>query len=240
MENNIVENFLELVDIDDVIFTDEYINMVDISVDEDSSFLLSNGLISHNSASSNSRLYRDPQTQGFYLLKGKVANVSKMTQKDILNNKEIVGLMNSIGLELNTKLNFEELRYNEILICCDADFDGDAITGLLINFFAYQWKELFERGMVYRVMTPLTIISKGKDIKYFYTNDDWVEYQKKNSIKGWEVTFCKGLGSLNGEAYKDMMETPRKIRLNWDETSKELLNAWFGDDVNLRKNMLKD
>lgn len=121
MENKIVENFLELVDIDDVIFTDEYINMVDISVDEDSSFLLSNGLISHNSASSNSRLYRDPQNQGFYLLKGKVANVSKMTQKDILNNKEIVGLMNSIGLELNTKLNFEELRYNEILICCDMD-----------------------------------------------------------------------------------------------------------------------
>jgi DNA topoisomerase-2 len=74
-----------------------------------------------DSAASNSRLYRDPQTQGFYLLKGKVANVTKMTQKDILNNKEIVGLMNSIGLELNKKLNFEDLRYSEILICCDAD-----------------------------------------------------------------------------------------------------------------------
>ena len=93
--------------------------------------------------------------------------------------------------------------------------------------------------MVYRVMTPLNIISKGKDIKYFYTNEDWIEYQNKNSIKGWEVTFCKGLGSLNGEAYKDMMENPRKIRLNWDDTSKEMLNAWFGDDVNLRKNMLQ-
>jgi DNA topoisomerase-2 len=192
-----------------------------------------------DSAASNSRLYRDPQNQGFYLLKGKFANVSKMTQKEILNTKEVVGLMNSIGLELNTKLNFEELRYNEILICCDMDFDGDSITGLLINFFASQWKELFERGMVYRVMTPLNIISKGKDIKYFYTNEDWIEYQNKNSIKGWEVTFCKGLGSLNGEAYKDMMENPRKIRLNWDDTSKEMLNAWFGDDVNLRKNMLQ-
>jgi DNA topoisomerase-2 len=192
-----------------------------------------------DSASSNARLYRDPQTQGFYLLKGKFANVSKMTQKEILNTKEVVGLMNSIGLELNTKVDFKSLRYNEILICCDADFDGDAITGLLINFFASQWKELFEKGMIYRVMTPLIIASKGKDNKYFYTDAEWVKYQENNSIKGWEVTFCKGLGSLNGEAYKDMMENPRKIQLNWDNTAKELLHAWFGDDVALRKNMLK-
>lgn len=192
-----------------------------------------------DSASSNARLYRDPQNQGFFLLKGKFANVSKMTQKEILNTKEVVGLMNSIGLELNSKVDFKDLRYNEILIATDMDYDGDSIMGLLINFFASQWKELFEKGMIYRVLTPLSIITKGKDIKYFYTDEEWNKYQETNSIKGWEVTFCKGLGSLNGETYKDMMENPKKMKLNWDNTSKEMLNAWFGDDVNLRKNMLQ-
>jgi hypothetical protein len=64
----IVENFLELVDIDDITLKEEYTNMVDISVDVDQSFLLSNGLISHNSASSAFRKYRDPQTQGAFSL----------------------------------------------------------------------------------------------------------------------------------------------------------------------------
>ena len=55
----IVENFLELMDIEDVILTDEYVNMVDISIDVDQSFLLSNGIVSHNSAISSFRKCRN-------------------------------------------------------------------------------------------------------------------------------------------------------------------------------------
>ena len=49
---DIVENFLELVEIDDLIKTDEYKNMIDITVEDDETFVLENGIVSHNSASS--------------------------------------------------------------------------------------------------------------------------------------------------------------------------------------------
>lgn len=122
----IVENFLELVDIDDVIFTEEYINMVDITVDDDNSFFLKSGIISHNSAGESARTYRDPNTDGIFKLKGKFMNTSKMTDKKILQDEkgrltEASNLLNTLGLELNKKLCVEDLRFGEILISTDMD-----------------------------------------------------------------------------------------------------------------------
>jgi hypothetical protein len=125
----IVENFLELVDIEDITLEEEYVNMVDISVDVDQSFLLSNGLISHNSASSAFRKYRDTETQGAYSLKGKFVNVSELTTNKLLSKKpngeyvykEVVDMMGALGLKLGQKVIPGTLRYGRILIYTDAD-----------------------------------------------------------------------------------------------------------------------
>lgn len=117
----IVENFLELVDIEDIQHTDEYVNMVDISVDVDQSFLLSNGLISHNSASSAFRKYRDPNTMGSFALKGKFINVSEISSRKLTENTEAVNLMAALGISIGTEVNLKDLRYGKILIYTDAD-----------------------------------------------------------------------------------------------------------------------
>ncbi|MCK9476874.1 MAG: hypothetical protein M0R46_13185 [Candidatus Muirbacterium halophilum] len=117
----IVENFLELVDIEDIIHTKEYVNMVDISVEMDQSFLLSNGLISHNSASSAARKYRDPQTIGAFALRGKVLNVSDLGNQKLAQNTEIVNIMAAIGLKLGQVADPKTLRYGKILFYVDAD-----------------------------------------------------------------------------------------------------------------------
>lgn len=117
----IVENFLELVDIDDILLSDEYVNMVDISIDVDQSFLLSNGLVSHNSAISAFRKYRTPETMGAFALKGKFVNVSEMTNQKLVANDEVVNLMASIGLKLGQEIELKSLRYGKILLYVDAD-----------------------------------------------------------------------------------------------------------------------
>lgn len=117
----IVENFLELVDIESVNLTDEYVNMVDISVDVDQSFLLSNGLISHNSAISAFRKYREPQMMGAFALKGKFVNVSEMSNQKLVQNDEVVNLMAAIGLKLGQKVDLRDLRYGRVLFYVDAD-----------------------------------------------------------------------------------------------------------------------
>lgn len=117
----IVENFLELVDIESIDLCEDYDNMVDISIDIDQSFLLSNGLISHNSAISAFRKHRDPQTMGAFALRGKFVNVSEMNNSKLVQNAEVVNLMAAIGLKLGQPIDLKTLRYGRILLYVDAD-----------------------------------------------------------------------------------------------------------------------
>jgi intein/homing endonuclease len=118
---NNINNFLQLVDIEDIIETNEYTNMVDITVDIDNSFMLSNGIISHNSANSAFRKYRTPELMGSFSLGGKFINVSEIANKKLVENKEAVDLMACIGLKLGQPIDLKTLRYGKILIYTDAD-----------------------------------------------------------------------------------------------------------------------
>jgi DNA topoisomerase-2 len=191
------------------------------------------------SAESGARKFRDPKTQGMFKLKGKFANTRKMTPKKMVETEEVAGLMSSLGLTLNEKVEESDLRFNEILITTDMDTDGDSIVGLLLNFFS-QWKELFAMKKIYRCITPLLVINKGKVKKYFYTMKEWETYQSKNSIAGWTISYKKGLGSLEDAEYKEMIQNPRKILIEWDEESESFLECWFGNDTEPRKKQLKE
>ena len=87
----IIENFLELVDIIDIENLNQYKNMVDIAIEDDESFLLSNGLVSHNSAAGSVMQARDSETDAIYALKGKVKNARKLS--DLTGNVEWMDIM---------------------------------------------------------------------------------------------------------------------------------------------------
>lgn len=190
------------------------------------------------SAGESGRNFREPKTQGLFKLKGKFANTRKLSDKKIIETPEVSGLMASIGLILNEPVDFDNLRYDEIIISTDADIDGDSITGLLINFFS-KWKELFIEKKIYKCLTPILVLKKGKQKKYFYSNDEWIEYQNKNSISGWEAEYKKGLGSLEDDEYKEIIQNPKKVLIEWDDDSEKMLECWFGTNTELRKNELE-
>ena len=245
----IVENFLELVDIDDVILQEEYTNMVDISVDVDQSFLLSNGLVSHNSASSAFRKYRDSQLQGGFSLRGKFVNVSELTTNKLLSKKpngeyvykEVVDMMGALGLKLGQKVIPGTLRYGRILFYCDADHDGSSIVGLLANFLFKYWPELFESPIVFKAETPIVVVTNIKNKKKkqsFYTQEEYNNWLSKSDPKEWEIEYKKGLAALVDDEYFEIINTPILTRITSDEASKSSLNIWFGKDSNLRKTEL--
>ncbi len=117
----VIENFLELIDIEEILIQEEYVNMVDISIDTDQSFLLSNGLVSHNSAAGAFRKYRDTNTMGAFSLKGKFMNVSEVNNSKLIQNNEVVNIMAAMGLKLGQESNLKDLRYGKILFYTDAD-----------------------------------------------------------------------------------------------------------------------
>jgi DNA gyrase/topoisomerase IV subunit B len=237
----IVENFLELVDIDDIVLSDEYVNMVDISIDVDQSFLLSNGLVSHNSAISAFRKYRTPETMGAFALKGKFVNVSEMTNQKLVLNEEVVNLMASIGLKLGQKVDLRDLRYGRILFYVDADVDGNSIASLLLNFFHKYWPDVFDRKMIYKVETPIVVAipkSKTKKKILFYTQSEYNEFSTKNDLKQFEIKYKKGLAALVDDEYQDIINSPRMTLITKDEVSDKSLDIWFGKNSDLRKTEL--
>lgn len=234
-----MNNFLQLIDIEDIIETKEYVNMVDITIDVDNSFMLSNGIISHNSASGAFRKYREKH-MGAFSLKGKFINVSEIGNQKLVQNTEAVNLMAAIGLKLGQPVELKHLRYGKILLYTDADADGNAISALLINFFYKYWPEVFDRGMVYKVETPILVVTiKGKKDKLlFYTQTEYNIWAEKVDLKKYDIKYKKGLAALVDDEYQNIITNPRMTKITKDEASTEYLDVWFGKNSDLRKNEL--
>jgi len=128
-----IENYFELVDIEYIEFTEEYDNMVDITINDDKSFSLSNGIISHNSAKSTAKAgisVVGNDYYGIYPLKGKPLNVRDISLQKMRENDEIKDIINILGLEIGKKYTTTRtLRYGKVIIMTDADcIDGDTLV----------------------------------------------------------------------------------------------------------------
>lgn len=222
-----IENFLELVDISEIVQSEEYVNMVDIEVEEDESFILSNGIVSHNSASGSFAKYRDPQYQGALSLRGKFINAQKANMDKLANNDEVIRIIGALGLKVGKPA--ENLRYGKIYFYCDQDVDGYSIVGQLINFFYHFWPELFEQKRIYKVETPIVIAKKGKTINKFYRDEDYKKWSSRVDNKSWNISYKKGLGALTDSEYRDIIENPYLVLLENDKYSKDNLDTWFLD-----------
>jgi len=195
------------------------------------------GIFEGMSALSAFRKFRDAQTFGAFPLKGKFLNVSELKNSQIIGSEEVIHLMGSIGLRLGEEP--ENLRYGKILIYTDADPDGDAIASLLINFFDKFWPELFDQNRIYKVLTPLVVAKKGKEILYFYSNDEYSQWEtKQTDIKKWDIEYKKGLASLEDYEYEEIIKNPRLVRIKNDKLYRESLKSWFGGDSAPRKEAL--
>lgn len=191
------------------------------------------GIYEGLSALSAVRKIRDSQTQGAFPLKGKFLNVSEMKSTEIIKNDEAVQLMAALGLKLGEDP--VGLRYGRIYIYTDADPDGNSIAGLLINFFNRFWPQLFEKGRVFKVMTPLVVAKRGKESINFYTSEEFDSWSKKTNIKSWEIEYKKGLGALEDAEYEDIIHRPKLVQIKNDKDYKDSLEAWFGPDSTPRK-----
>ena len=86
-------------------------------------------------------------------------------------------------------------------------------------------------------MTPLVVAKKGKETLLFYTDAEFSAWEKKH-VKGWEIECKKGLASLEGEEYKEIIHNPVLLKLNNDDNYKQSLQDWFGPDPSVRKEKL--
>lgn len=186
------------------------------------------------------RSARDKLYQGGISLKGKPMNVSQATIKDILNNKEFVDIMGSIGLVLGEKADVSNLRYSKIVFLADSDVDGGHINTLLTNFFFRFWPELFEQNAICMTKAPLYEVITSTEKTYFAENEEELEIIKQNKkIVIKEIQRNKGLGEMSEEAFKcTMSKEPIILTVKNLKGALEMLDVCFGSDTQSRKDLL--
>jgi len=191
-------------------------------------------LFEGDSASSAFRKFRDPMLQGAFPLRGKFINVSELTNTRVIQNQEVKDLLNAIGLRMGEEPN--GIRYGKILIYSDADPDGDSIAGLLMNFFGKYWPEMFDRGQICRVMTPLVVAKKAKERKVFYNSEEFNTWMYKiKDAKKWDISYKKGLAALEDEDYSEIIRNPNLFSVKGGAGLKNTLETWFSGDARPRK-----
>jgi len=174
---------------------------------------------------------RDANSEAVYSIKGKIKNAKKLS--DITSSNEWLDIMGILDIEPG-KCNTP--AYDRIIIACDSDNDGAHIKSLIIGFFHKWFPDLIKEKKLYSLITPLVSCDFRKDRKYFYSMDEFMEFQSKNSISN--IKYIKGLGSLSLQDWKYIMNNKMFFSIISDKSAKKYLDIAFGADVSKRKEFL--
>ena len=223
-------------------------------------------IVEGDSALGSCKLARDPSFQAIMPIRGKILNCLKADYPKIFKSDVIIDLMKVLGcgVEIQSKHNknvdsfsLDNLRWNKIIICTDADVDGFQIRTLILTMIYRLAPTLIEAGKVYIAESPLYEISitktKRKGEKLFAYNDgekevilsQLAEEGLSKDKDDYDIKRSKGLG----ENQPDMMSlttmhpaTRRLIKVTPEsmERTAAMFEVLLGDNINSRKEFIAD
>jgi DNA gyrase subunit B len=134
---------------------------------------------------------RDKATQAVLPIRGKILNTTYKDLKEVIQNKEICDIANSIGCGIGAQCDASKSRYERVIISADADPDGLQINCLVLAVFINLFPDMVKQGRVFVSLPPLYCWS----VKGTYGWCDRVE----DIPEGVKVERFKGLGSMNND-----------------------------------------
>ncbi len=197
---------------------------------------------------------RDANFQAIMPIRGKILNCLKCEYDKIFKSEIITDLIKVLGcgVEVRSKaakdlsaFDMNNLRWNKILICTDADVDGFQIRTLVLTMIYRLMPKLIEEGKVFIDESPLYEVT-CKDQTYFAYNE--IEMDKiKNEIGNQKYTVqrSKGLGENEAEMMALTTMNPatrRLIKVTPDEAEKtsQMFDLLLGDNLDGRKQYITD
>ena len=211
-------------------------------------------IVEGDSALGACKLSRDADFQGIMPVRGKILNCLKADYVRIFKSDVITDLLKVLGcgVEVQVKgkkdlnaFDINNLRWNKIIICTDADVDGFQIRTLILTMIYRLVPTLIREGYVYIAESPLyEIESKGKT---YFAYSDKEKTDIVASLNGAKASINRSKGL--GENDPDMMwmttmnpETRRLIKVMPEDAERmaQVFDLLLGDDLAGRKNHIAE
>ena len=197
---------------------------------------------------------RNAEFQGLMPVRGKILNCLKADYVRIFKSEIITDLLKVLGcgVEVQSKTNkdissfdIENLRWNKVIICTDADVDGFQIRTLILTMLYRLTPTLIREGYVYIAETPLyEIESKGKTW-FAYSEKEKAQVLAELGNAKCTINRSKGLGENDPEMmWMTTMnpETRRLIKVMPEDVERtmQMFDMLLGDDLSGRKNHISE
>lgn len=198
---------------------------------------------------------RDSKFQAIIPVRGKILNCLKSDYGKIFKNEVITDLVKVIGcgVEVASKsnkdisaFNLENLRWNKVIICTDADVDGFHIRTMILTLIYRLMPTLINVGKVFIAESPLYEINTKDETFFCYTEKEKIEALEYIGKAKYTIQRSKGLGendadmmwmtTMNPETRRLIKVEPNSIKEEVDEKFDLLL----GDNLQGRKDHIAE
>ena len=197
---------------------------------------------------------RDSEFQAIIPVRGKILNCLKCEYDRIFKSDIITDLIKVLGCGIEVKgkaakdlstFNLDNLRWNKVIICTDADVDGFQIRTLILTMIYRLMPTLIEKGYVFIAESPLYEITYKDQTWFAYTEKEKADVLAELEGKKFTIQRSKGLGENDA----DMMwlttmnpATRRFIRIEPDfaEAMADKFDLLLGDNLAGRKQYIAE